>query len=103
MSIEKRKAKRLPTTVMAEVYDADSFEVIGKACVFDMSKTGIAFETNLNLDGKKKYFIRIKVPMEIVGEVVRTEEHDKIFRYGMKFQKLIMSDAIKMRKVIFDD
>lgn len=103
MSKEKRKHRRLPTTIIAEIYDGETLEVKGKGCIFDLSKSGIAFETNLKLNEKKPFFMRLNMPMEVMCEILRKEEKDGIYKYGVKFSKLKMSDAIKLKKIVLED
>ncbi|MFA5778740.1 MAG: PilZ domain-containing protein [Elusimicrobiota bacterium] len=103
MSKEKRKHRRLPTTIVADIYSGETFELNGKGCVFDLSKSGIAFETKIKLDEKKPFFMRLNIPMEVMCEILRTEEKDGIYRYGVKFSKLKMSDAVKLKKIVLED
>src|SRR3989339_49567 len=104
MSKENRRSRRLPTTILADIFDAGTLELQGKGCVFNMSKTGAAFESKLKLDKNKSIFVRLNVPMEILGEVVRIETSgEDLYRYGIKFAKLTMSDAIKFKDIIFEN
>ncbi|MDD5686603.1 MAG: PilZ domain-containing protein [Elusimicrobia bacterium] len=103
MSKEKRKHRRLPTTIIADIYDGDSFEIKGKGCIINLSKTGIAIETNVKLEKKKPFFMRLNVPMEVLCEIVRIDEKDNLFNYGIKFSKIKFSDTMKFKKVIFED
>ena len=104
MSREKRRCRRLPTTILADIFDAGTLEMQGKGCVFNMSKTGAAFESKLKLEKNKSIFVRLNVPMEILGEVVRVETSgEDLYRYGIKFAKLTMADAIKFKDIIFEN
>ncbi|MEW6556428.1 MAG: PilZ domain-containing protein [Elusimicrobiota bacterium] len=106
MSKEKRKHKRLPTTIIADIYDAATLELKGKGCIFDLSKSGIALETNLKLDKTKPFFIRMNIPMEILCRIIRSESEDAqtgVYRYGLKYSRIKMSDAIKLKKIVFED
>ncbi len=103
MSKEKRRHRRLPTTIVADIYSGETLELNGKGCVFDLSNSGIAFETNFKLDEKKPFFMRLNIPMEVMCEIIRTEEKDGIYRYGVKFSKLKMSDAVKLKKIVLED
>ncbi|MFH0947820.1 MAG: PilZ domain-containing protein [Elusimicrobiota bacterium] len=99
MSKEKRKHRRLPMMIVADIYNAETLELSGKGCVFDLSKTGIAFETNFKIDEKKPFFVRMSIPMEVMCEIMRAEEKDGIYRYGVKFSKLKMSDVVKIKDI----
>lgn len=103
MSKEKRRHRRLPTTIVADIYNGETLELNGKGCVFDLSNSGIALETNFKLDEKKPFFMRLNIPMEVMCEILRTEEKDGIYRYGVKFSKLKMSDAVKLKKIVLED
>jgi len=103
MSKEKREHRRLPTTIIADIYNGETMELCGKGCVFDLSNSGIAFETKLKLDEKKSFFMRLSIPMEVMCEILRTEEKDGIYKYGVKFSKLKMSDAVKLKKIVLED
>lgn len=102
MSKEKRKHKRLPTTIVADIYDSETLELKGKGCIFDLSKSGIALETNLKLDKHKPFFIRMNIPMEILCRIIRIDEKEGFYRYGLKFSKLKMSDAVKLKKIVLE-
>ena len=47
--------------------------------------------------------MRLSIPMEVMCEILRTEEKDGIYKYGVKFSKLKMSDAVKLKKIILED
>ena len=102
MPKEKRKHRRLRTMIMADVYNGETFELEGKGFVSDLSESGIAFETNLKLDKKKSFFMRLNVPLEVVCEILHIDEKDGVYQYGVKFIKLEMSDAIKLKKIILE-
>ena len=100
MGKERRRVLRVPTSILVDVNETGSSLVKGKGQISDLSIKGVAIDTTANLDLGMPLFLKINIPIEVRGKVVRVQKKDGGSRYGVKFTDIGLFDKIQIRKFI---
>ena len=101
---EKRKHKRLEidVSVRLERLDEDGITTLKyvHVGVTDISRSGIGFKANQELELNSYYDTKIQIwtkeVVDAVIEIVRCEEKDGYYRYGCVFIGMTDTDALKI-------
>ncbi len=100
MGMERRKSLRIPTSITVDVKEAGSSVVKGRGQISDLGIKGVAIDTAAVLDIGTPLFLKINVPIEVKGKVVRVGKKDHSIRYGVKFTDIGIFDKIQLKKFI---
>ena len=100
MGSEERKAKRVSTAVLFDVYEESSIVSKGRGSMIDISVTGVSFETTTELAKGTSIILRCDSPVKLKGEVMWSRKKTNTIRYGIKFKGLNFIDKLKLTKYI---
>jgi len=96
----RREKPRFDARMFAELFQLPLKESKGRAIVVDISLTGIAVDTEADLDVGNEMDCHIEVPIRIKAKVVRRITSGQIKRYGLRFIGQSFLDKIIMRKLL---
>lgn len=98
--MEKRKASRRPTSILIDVNEAGSAVIKGRGHIADLSITGLALDTSIPFDIGTPLFLKIDIPLEVKGKIVRLQKKEGTTRYGVKFLSIGFFEKRRLKKYI---
>lgn len=98
--MDKRKAPRMPTSILIDVNEAGTAVSKHRGHVADLSVTGMALDTPLTLEKGSSLFLKIDIPIEVRGEIVRVQKKAGAVRYGIRFMDLGFFEKLRLKKYV---
>ncbi|MBN1384831.1 MAG: PilZ domain-containing protein [Elusimicrobia bacterium] len=98
--MEKRRRPRVPTSILIDVNEVGSAVTKHRGHVADLSITGLALDTSFSLDIGASLFLKIDIPIEVKGKIVRAQKKAGTMRYGVRFQELGFFEKQRLKKYI---
>lgn len=108
MKQDKRKQKRLDANLFVEM-ESSFGEILGRGVVVDVSLSGFAVDTELDLPMNSKISCSIEIPLKLQATVVRCTARGQVKRFGLCFVgqnfidkfmlKRILKGSLKTRKI----
>lgn len=99
MSKEKRRQPRLDANLFAEISSA-SGKSLGRAVVTDVSLSGMAIETEVDLSEKDQISCHVEIPLTLEFTVVRAIVKGQVKRYGLRIKNQSLFDKIMLKKIL---
>jgi len=99
MGKERRRAERLDANLFAEI-ETSSGTRLGRAVVVDVSLTGLAVESEVELPIDGKVFCHIEIPVTIKATVVRSVGNTMVRRYGLRIEDQGFLDKFVLRRLL---
>lgn len=102
----ERRFKRLPSSILIDLYETNSTVPKGRGCIVDVSLGGMAIETEASLPIGDELFLRIFIhqqnsaPLELYANVMRVQQVDNLFHYGLRYTRLGFFGKFKLRRSI---
>jgi hypothetical protein len=100
MSQEKRRQKRLEANLFAELVLIPSGDPRGRAVVVDVSLSGVALESEVDLDVNDVVECNIEIPIRFEAKVVRRIMKGQVKRYGLQFKHQSIFDKIFLKRAL---
>lgn len=99
MGKERRRAERLDANLFAEI-ETVSGTRLGRAVVTDVSLTGLAVESEVDLPIDGKVICHIEIPVNLKAIVVRSVGNSAVRRYGLRFEGQGFWDKFFLRRML---
>jgi hypothetical protein len=100
MQKERRKQERFDAQLFVELDLAASKERIGRGVVVDVSLSGLAVDTEIDLKQGMEVGCHIEVPIYLKAKVMRTIVEGQLKRYGLKFTDQSILDKFILKKML---
>ncbi|MEO0224839.1 MAG: PilZ domain-containing protein [candidate division WOR-3 bacterium] len=98
--MERRRAIRVPINIILDVYKNGKLEHSYRGCGINLSLKGIAIETDGEFEKNEDVLLKINIPIDVKGKIVWSKQEGKIYRYGIKFEKLGFFEKFQVKKYI---
>jgi hypothetical protein len=106
MGKERRRAERYPAKLFVELEPvAEMDDKKGRGVVIDVSRLGLALETESNLTLGATYDCHVEIPFALKAKVVRKYTSGLIKKYGLEIvgqgvlDKFILTRLLKTSKI----
>jgi hypothetical protein len=101
MTRDRRRAERYPSRLFIELQFPETYEdVVGRGVVVDVSRLGLAVETEADLDIDTTYDCHVEVPFVLKARVVRRYTSGQIKRYGLEIVNQGFMDKMIFKKIL---
>ena len=100
MGKEKRMGNRVPTSITVDLNEPGTMKTRGKGEIIDLSIKGVSIETDSELEMGTPLLLKINVPVEVRGEIIRINKNEKGVKYGVKFTDVSVFDEVQLKKFI---
>ena len=100
MSKERRRAERLDANLFAELETVDG-RSLGRAVVTDVSLTGLAIETEADVQPSDVVVCHVEIPLNLLATVVRSQNATAaVRRFGVRFKGLSLIEKFLIRRLL---
>jgi len=100
MTQNRRKKSRFDANLFVEISSTTLKEVLGRGVVIDVSLSGVAIETEVEMDLNREFDLHVEVPLFIRARVVRSLAPGRLKRYGLKFMGQGFLDRLLLKKLL---
>ena len=100
MSKERRRAERLEANLFAELETVDG-RSLGRAVVTDVSLTGLAVETEADIQARDTVVCHVEIPLDLVATIVRGQNQSAtVHRFGLRFKSMSFLEKFLIRRLL---
>ena len=97
---ERRKKERLHAKLFLEFFSIPLRENLGRGVVVDVSLSGMAIDTEVDLNINDELDCHIEFPLNVRAKVVRRITSGQIKRYGLRMLDQNFIDKLILKKVL---
>jgi len=100
MPENRRKKTRFDANMFVEISSTTLKEILGRGVVTDVSLSGLAIETEVDMDLNRNFDLHVEIPLNIRARVVRSLAPGRLKRYGLKFIGQGFLDRLLLKKLL---
>jgi len=99
MASDKRRQERFSANLFAELSSA-SGQAYGRAVVVDVSLSGVAVDSEGDLNVGEDIECHIEMPLRFTVRVMRIVSEGQVKRYGLRFLDQSFFDKLLLKKIL---
>jgi hypothetical protein len=100
MGIERRKKERFESQLFVDLENPGLKESLGRGVIIDLSRSGLAIETEVDLNTLQDVVCHIEIPISLKATVVRQVRGGQLKKYGLKIRYQSLMDRLVIGRII---